>query len=181
MHVRKVIGHQVVAQRVALLHRCPQRIGPGEPMQPDRIARARGVGLVTAAIGIVAVDGRAHRVLAGRNVGTRADPHVELVARAIEQQAARPVPVPESLQRDYFLPRPGGHGFRVVLIALDGLRFAYVKILVPQRQSVRAIQAGDQLLAVVRLVAIGFVQRNRIDGSIRTLRGVAEQQLAAGA
>ena len=132
LDVGEVIGHQVVAQGVALLHGGPQRIGSRIPMQPDGIARAGGVGLMTAAIRIVAVDGGAHGVLAGRYIGARADADIQLLARAIEQQAARPVAVTESLQRNHFLARAGGHGFGIVLIALDGLRLAHIEILVPQ-------------------------------------------------
>ena len=89
------------------------------------------------------------------------------------------MPVAESLQRDHFLARPGRHGLRIVFVALDGFRLAYVKILVPQRQAIRTIEAGDQLFALAGFIAIAFVQRYRVDHAVRTVRGIAEQQFAA--
>src|SRR5215471_3160603 len=73
LHVRKVLGDQIVAELVALLHPNPKSIGAGIPLQVRRIPRARGENLVTGAVGVEAVYGGAHWVLASIDVRPRAD------------------------------------------------------------------------------------------------------------
>src|SRR5581483_8855749 len=51
-NVREVIGHEVVAEAVALLDRCPQLIGSGIEAQAHGIPRSRGDDLVAGAVGL---------------------------------------------------------------------------------------------------------------------------------
>ena len=51
-HAREVVGHQLVAQLVALVYGRPQRAGAGVVGQPDRVAQAAGTYFLARAIGI---------------------------------------------------------------------------------------------------------------------------------
>ena len=53
LHMRDVVGHKVIAQRVALIHRAPQLPGLGIDLKrPARIANPGGIHLQLAIIGI---------------------------------------------------------------------------------------------------------------------------------
>jgi hypothetical protein len=87
--------------------------------------------------------------------------------------------LPEALQRNHFLARPRRHRLRIIFIPLDRLRLAHVQILMPQRQSVRTIQTGNQLFAFTRLVPVPLAQRHDVYDSGRAFGRIAQQQFAA--
>src|SRR5258706_10845033 len=120
LDVGEVVGHQVVTDEIAFLNRGPQRIGAGEPVQADGIARAGGEDFVTATVGIVAIDGGAIFRLARIDIRARADADIEFLALAIEEQRAGPVAL--AVLRavlDPFLAGAGGRCLWVVMVSLD--------------------------------------------------------------
>ena len=151
LDVRKVVRHQIVAQRIALLDGGPQYVRPGIPPQPDRIARPGREDLVPAAVRVKPVDGGAHRILAGIDIRPRTDADVHLFALPVEQNRPSPMALPEVLQRHDLRARAGGHRLGVILVPLDGGLLADVQVVLPKRKSVRAIEIFDQLLALLAL------------------------------
>src|SRR5450759_2180497 len=149
--VGKVVGDQVVAQLVALLHSRPEGVGAGVIAHPDRVAGAIGKNLVAAAVGVIAVDGGALRISARGDVGPGTGADAEALAIAGEDQAARPVSAAEALERSNFLAGTGGHRLGIVLVPLDGFGLAAVEVSVLDRQAVGTIQAPDQNLAFLAL------------------------------
>src|SRR5690349_688525 len=101
---------------------------------------------MAAAVGIIAIDGGAARILTGVDVRARAHRDVHLLPFPIEQDGARPVPAAEALERYHLFARAHAASFGIVLITLDRLRFADVEILVPESQSEGTVEPGDQLL-----------------------------------
>ena len=113
------------------------------------------------------------RILARRDVGAGTGSDTEPLAVAGEDQAARPVPAAEALERDNLLARSGGLRLGVVLIALDRLGLADVEVAVLERQAVGTVQSLDDGLA--------FLALQHIDGAVLAARGIGEQDLVARA
>src|SRR5262245_27150050 len=99
-------------------------------MKADRVARSGREDLLTAAIRITAINGRAVRIVIGIDIRLRPDTDVQLLAFAVKQQAAGPMPqaraVYVGLQRENLFRRPHAHCLRIVLEALDGIRLTDV-------------------------------------------------------
>src|ERR1039457_7136545 len=143
LDVGEVVGYQVVTELVALLYGRPEGVGARVVAQADGVAGAGGEYLMTAAVGVIAVDGGAPGILARGNVGAGTGAHTEALAIAREQQAARPVSAPKALERHDFLAGTGGHRLGIVLVALDGFGLTDVEVTVMQGEAVRAVQALD--------------------------------------
>src|SRR5438128_710580 len=137
-------------------------------MQPDRIAGAGGVDFVAAAIGIVAIDRGALRVLAGVDVGRGTNTDVHLFAFGVEKNGARPVAVREILVCYDLFTFAGSHRLRIVLIPLDGSGLADVEVVLPNCEAVWTIQTLDQFLA--------FLALKHPDASLAVAGGIGNDQ-----
>src|SRR5207247_5079587 len=99
---------------------------------PDGVSRAGSVGFMAAAVRVVAVNGGPSRILAGIDIRTGSDAHVELFSLPIENQGACPVSFLQTLQGDYLFSRERSfHCFVVVFILLQGNRISNIEVIPP--------------------------------------------------
>src|SRR5258706_15532727 len=78
LHVRHVVGDEILAEAVALVDGGPECTGGRLPRHAHRIAQAGGEDALAATVRIELQDGRAPRVFAGVDVRGRADADVYL-------------------------------------------------------------------------------------------------------
>src|ERR1035437_3388472 len=173
LDVRKVVGDQVVAEFVALLHSRPEGVGAGVVAHPDRVAGAVGKNFVAAAVGVIAVDGGALRISARGDVGRGTGAHAEALAVAGEEQAARPVSATEALKRGNLLAGTGGHGLGIVLVPLDGFGLADVEVSILDGEAIGTVQPLYTRFALLTL--------KNIDGALGAASGIREQDFIARA
>src|SRR5262249_10692371 len=110
----------------------PKRVRTRIPVESDGVACTGRKDFLPAAVRIEAIDSGAHFRLARRNVGGGTDTDIELFALTIEQERAGPVASAEILEAGDLLAAGGGHILLVVLVPLDGRRFADVEIFFPE-------------------------------------------------
>ncbi|CAN6484249.1 unnamed protein product [Victoria cruziana] len=170
-HRAHVVGHQVVAQFVALVDRHPQRAAVRLPGHADRIAQAAGVDALRAALRVDLQDGRApllglQAVLGDIAVGADAD--VQLAAIGTGDQALGPVMVARAgrqlghLGRRAFEPRQLG----VVGPAQQRIGVGDVEVLADQGHAQWRVEAfGEDEALVGNAVAIGVAQQRDAVGA----------------
>src|SRR5205809_5830525 len=84
----EVDRNEIIAQGVPFLNGRPERVRPRVPAQPDGVSRAGSVGFMAAAVRVVAVNGGPSRILAGIDIRTGSDAHVEPFSLPIDNQGA---------------------------------------------------------------------------------------------
>ena len=136
LDVGDVVGHQVVAQRVALVDRGPELAGLGVDRQADGVADARGVDPLVLAVGVEGQDvGPALLALVVADVRPRADRNEQGLAVLRELEVAGPVAAAADLLAaagdvlDDDLGRPARLGVAVLVgEADDGVGIADVDV-----------------------------------------------------
>ena len=172
LDVRDVVGHEVVAERVALVDRRPELARLRVGRQADGVADARGEDPLVLAVGVEREDvGPALLRVVVADVRPRADRDEERLAVGREFQVARPVAaaadalVAAGDVLDDRLGGPGGLGVAVLVGEADdrvGVADVNVIRLRPGRiegDPERALQSGGEDLVHLGLaVAVGVAQ-----------------------
>ena len=133
---RRVVGHQVVAEIVALVDRRPHDVRPGLQRQSDGIANPGRIDPIAGAIRVELEDGRAPAILAGVVVRLRPDRDVHLGPGAIEDDVARGVAAGRQIEQLLGLALRLQIAVRV-LVADDRAGVADVEIAVVERHPER--------------------------------------------
>ena len=126
------------------MHGHPQIVGARIEAHADGVAQAGGDRFVAGAVGIVAMHGGAHRILAEIDVRLRSDREIQLRAVAIERERARVVAGAHAGERDDLLAGARHrHRLRVVGVDLDRRRLGDIQLIAFEREAVRAIELLD--------------------------------------
>ena len=166
LHGREVVGHQVVAQLVALVHHRPQGAGAGLPVHAVGVAQAVGKQPLVAAGAVDFPDGGAplfggHAVFS--NVAVRADGGIELLAVRAGNQVLGPVVV--DVAGGQFGQPGGGGGDGGVAFgvgkAQHRIGVGHVQVIAHQRHAKGRMQVLQEHAALVgHAVAVGVAQQH---------------------
>ena len=136
----QVVGHQVAADFISLIHHRPQRAGLGRPAHAVGVAQAAGKNAVRAALGVNFPDGGTaslgrHAVF--RHVAVGADRDIELAAIRTGNDVFRPVMVDGAARQVHHLDRRGANGGFATLVgkAHQRIRIGHVQLVTHQRHA----------------------------------------------
>ena len=165
-HAGEVVGHQLVAQFVALVHHDPELTGARLPLQADGVAQAAGIYFLAGAIGVDFENiSAAHLVLSPvlLHVRARAHRHVNFGAVGVGQQVTGPVVVVAALgqvEDALTIARDFG-GPRLVGEAQHAVGVGHVEVIAHHQHAKRLAETfGEEGGAQVGLaVVVGVAQQ----------------------
>ena len=94
LHRRRVVGHQIVTEVVALVHRGPDDVGARLQRQSNWIANAGGVDAIAAAVRVELENRGAAAVLTGVVVRLRSDRDIHLASARLKMMLRVECPPP---------------------------------------------------------------------------------------